>query len=298
MLSNPLDKLRIQVIAEDTVGYDTPYLGQHGIAMLLTAEKAGRRFCVLVDVAQDPAALLENMRRMEIAPRTLDAVVLTHCHYDHTRGIARVLAEVGKTEVPVVAHPELFRPHFITDPFLRCIGMADADRPEEIHKSGGRLCLTRDPLELTPGLATTGEVPRQTGFEQIQMPLLTLAKDRLRNDTMADDLSVIAAVAGCGLVVVTGCSHAGIVNICRHAMDLTDCKHLHGIIGGLHLLDADDMRIAQTTAALEHFKPDWIRAGHCTGFRAQMAFHQTFGDRFQPMYTGMHLEIGSGCTVR
>jgi len=291
MTSETLDKLDIQVIAEDTVGYDTPYLGQHGISILVTAHAAGVCRRVLVDVAQDSDALLENMRRMEVDPRNIDAVVLTHCHYDHTLGTARLVAAVGKTNLPVVAHPDLFRPHFVSDPGLRSIGMAREDSREAIEAAGGVLCLSRDPLPIAPGLTVSGQVPRRTDFETLAMPLFTFVDGNLCNDAMDDDISLFARVKGRGLVIVTGCSHAGIINICRHAMELAGENRIHGIIGGLHLLDADKTRIDQTVAALKALDPDWIRAGHCTGFPAQAALYAGFKDRFTPMHTGMRVSV-------
>lgn len=288
-----LDSLCIDVVAEDTVGYDMPYLGQHGISLLLTARGEGGCRRVLVDVAQDPDALLENMRRMQIQPSDIEALVLTHCHYDHTRGAAKMVAAVGRQNLPVVAHPDLFRPHFIMDPGLESIGMAPEDSPQEIRKAGGCLLLSRDPLTLMPGLTTTGEVPRQTDFEIFAMPLFTLVDGRLTPDTMADDLSVVAHVAGRGVVVITGCSHAGIVNICRHALDLAGGAPLCGIIGGFHLLDADPERIGRTAAALKELDPDWIIAGHCTGFGAQASLACHFKDRFSPMHTGLRVDVGA-----
>ena len=292
MKTQTLERLRIDVVAEDSVEYDTPYLGQHGISLLLTAERGGERRRILVDVAQDPDALLTNMDRMGLDPTGIDMVVLTHCHYDHTQGVARVVAATGRSDVPVVAHTDLFRPHFITDPSLRSIGMAAADSAEAIQSAGGSLHLTRDPLTLMPGLTTTGEVPRRTDFEEVSMALFTLVDGKLAPDAMADDLSVVAHVADQGLVVVTGCSHAGIVNICHHARTLFDNASLHGIIGGFHLLDADSERIERTVSSLKEFQPDWICAGHCTGFPAQVALHHHFSTQFTPMYTGMHLDIG------
>ena len=96
-----LDRLKVTVIAEDSVLYESPYLGQHGVSFLLTSERGGVTKRILVDVAQNPSALLENMRMMDIEPTSIDAVVLTHCHYDHTQGLGKVLKEIGKTDIPV-----------------------------------------------------------------------------------------------------------------------------------------------------------------------------------------------------
>ena len=151
-----LDRLRITVVAEDSVQYESSYLGQHGISLLLEAEGKGGVKKVLVDVAQNPDALLENMVKMDISPASIDAIVLTHCHYDHTRGLAKVLGEIGKKNFPVIAHPDIFRLNFTTDPFLRHVGVMDGDSREDIEAAGGMLYLTRDPMQITPGLMTTG----------------------------------------------------------------------------------------------------------------------------------------------
>ena len=286
-----LKRLKITVIAEDSVGYDTPYLGQHGISFLLTAERDGVVKNILVDVAQDPAALIENINRMQIAISCIDAVVLTHCHYDHTRGIAKILREIGGKDIPVIAHPDIFRTHFISDPYLRSIGIMDGDRREDIESSGGILYLARNALEIMPGLISTGEVERITDFEEVGMSLFTIENGQVKGDLMKDDISVVANVRGKGLVIVTGCSHAGIVNIIQQSIKLTGTKKIHGIIGGFHLIEASEERIQKTALALKKFNPDWVYAGHCTGFRAQVELYNIFKERFSPLHTGMIVEV-------
>ena len=286
-----LSRVHITVLAEDSVGYETPYLGQHGISMLLEAERNGIKKNILVDVAQDPLALLENMKRMNISASCIDAIVLTHCHYDHTRGVSRILKEIGKGDIPVVAHPALFRPHFITDPFLRQVGVMKGDGVDDIQAAGGALYLTHDPLEIMPGLWTTGEVERNTDFEEVGISLFTIENGRLKTDAMPDDLSLVANVENKGLVIVTGCSHAGIVNIVRQAIKRSETHKLHGIIGGFHLIEASEERIQKTVQALDGLNPDWVLAGHCTGFKAQVALYNTFGDRFSPLHTGMATDV-------
>ena len=286
-----LKRLKITVIAEDSVGYDTPYLGQHGISFLLTAEREGVVRNILVDVAQDSAALIENINRMQIAISCIDAVVLTHCHYDHTRGVAKILREIGGKDIPVITHPDIFRTHFISDPYLMSIGIMDGDRREDIESSGGILYLARNALEIMPALISTGEVERITDFEKIGMSLFTIENGQVKGDLMKDDISVVANVRGKGLVIVTGCSHAGIVNIIQQSIKLTGTKKIHGIIGGFHLIEASEERIQKTALALKKFNPDWVCAGHCTGFRAQVELYNTFKEQFSPLHTGMIVEV-------
>ena len=289
-----LDRLRITVIAEDSVLYESPYLGQHGISFLVTPERQDVIKNVLVDVAQNPSALLENMAMMDIVPSSIDAVVLTHCHYDHTQGLAKVLREIGKRDIPVIAHPDIFRLNFVGDPHLRHVGVMDADKRANIEDAGGTLYLTRDPLKIMPGLITTGQVERTTDFEEVGINLFTIDNGQVKPDLMFDDISVIANVKGKGLVIVTGCSHAGIVNITKQAAQVTGTQRIHGIIGGLHLIEAigaAEIRIKKTAQALKEHDPDWIYAGHCTGFKAQVELYNTFEDRFSPLHTGMIVEV-------
>ena len=286
-----LNSLKITVLAEDSVAYESPYLGQHGISLLLTAQRDDVDRNILVDVGQNQKALLENTEKMGIMPSCIDAVVLTHCHYDHTQGLGKVLKEIDKKDLPVIAHPDIFRLNFITDPYLRHVGIMDGDKKEEIEAAGGTLFLTRDSLELMPGLITTGEVERVTDFEEVGIALYTVNGGELQSDPMRDDISLVANVKGKGLVIITGCSHAGIVNIVKQAVTITGTEKVHGIIGGFHLIEAPVDRIKKTAQALRGFEPDWVYAGHCTGFRAQAEFFRILKDHFSPLHTGIIVEV-------
>jgi 7,8-dihydropterin-6-yl-methyl-4-(beta-D-ribofuranosyl)aminobenzene 5'-phosphate synthase len=284
-----LDRLTVTVLAEDTVGYEKSLLGQHGLSLLLEAELEGEKRTVLMDVGQNHKALRFNMDELGVDPLTIDAVVLTHCHYDHTGGLAEMVRSIGKPGLPVIGHPGTFRPHFVTRPFLRHVGVRPEDSREHLEEAGACLYLTRDPFFLMPGLRTTGEVPRQTGFEEPGIALSTIEDGAVIEDQVLDDISVIAGLRERGLVVLTGCSHAGIVNITRHAQTLTGITRLEGILGGFHLVEAGAQRIEKTVEALQDLAPGRIAAGHCTGFQAQAALHRSFGDRFTPLHSGMRV---------
>ena len=286
-----LDRLEITVLAEDSVLYESPFLGQHGISILLDAEKEGVRKKILVDVGQNSMALLNNMRLMNIEPSGIDVIVITHCHYDHTQGLTALVKEIGKKNLPIIAHPSLFRLHFINEPYLRHVGVMQNDMKEEVEKAGGLLFLVSEPFLLMPGLTTTGEVPRKTDFEEVGIALLTIDEGHVSKDTMLDDISVVAKVKGKGLVIVTGCSHAGIVNIVRQSIEMTGVPKLHGIIGGLHLIEAPDQRIKRTVEELRKMNPHWVAAGHCTGFKAQIELWNNFKENFSPLHTGAKFEI-------
>ncbi len=288
-----LDNLKITVLAEDSVLYESPYLGQHGVSFLVEGVSGGNKKIILVDVGQNSEALLSNMRIMGISPSIVNAIVLTHCHYDHTQGIVRVLREIGKKGVPVIAHPSIFRLHFVTQPYPRHVGIMPGDSKEEIEKAGGSLSLNKDPLVIMPGIMTTGEIKRRTEFEEARLGLKTIENGMVIDDLMLDDISIIANVKDKGLVIITGCSHAGIINIANQAIELTGSNKIEGIIGGLHLVEASDTVIRRTVEEVSRLNVAWISAGHCTGFKAQVEFYLAFGEKFSPLHTGIKFELAS-----
>ena len=169
-----LDSLKITVLAEDSVLYESPYLGQHGVSFLLEGVSGKERKNILVDVGQNSEALLHNIKTMGIAPSIIDAVVLTHCHYDHTQGIANILRQIGKRNLPVIAHTDIFRLHFITEPYHRLVGIMPGDSKNEIERAGGSLSLSKEPIMIMPGVMTTGEVPKHNDFEKVGIALKTI----------------------------------------------------------------------------------------------------------------------------
>ncbi len=286
-----LDSLKITVLAEDSVLYESPYLGQHGVSFLLEGVSGKERKNILVDVGQNSEALLNNIKTMGIAPSMIDAVVLTHCHYDHTQGIANMLREIGKKNLPVIAHTDIFRLHFITEPYHRLVGIMPGDSKDEIERAGGSLSLSKEPLNIMQGIMTTGEVQRHTDFEKVRIALKTIENGNVVDDLMLDDISVIANIKDKGLVIITGCSHAGIINIVNYAKEITGVNNVEAIIGGLHLIDAADNVINRTVEELTNLNVSWISAGHCTGFKAQVKIYLAFGKRFSPLHTGMEFNL-------
>ncbi|MDD2454553.1 MAG: MBL fold metallo-hydrolase [Synergistaceae bacterium] len=280
-----LDSLKVTVLAEDSVPYESPLLGQHGVSFWLEAERNGHVRRILVDVGQNPDALFFNIEHLGIPLKETDAIVITHCHYDHTRGLAKILKAIGKKDLPVIAHPSLFRLNFISEPFFRHVGVMQGDEADDLRKAGAELVLTGDPLQLMPGLSTTGEIPRVTDFEEVGISLSTISREgKVQKDFMVDDIALTAQIGGKGAVIVTGCSHAGIINILKHS--LKEGERLEAVIGGFHLVEASEDRITKTVSALEAFSPSLVAAGHCTGFRAQWSLYGVFREKFATMGSG------------
>ena len=141
----------------------------------------------------------------------------------------------------------------------------------------------------------TGEVDRTTEFEQGMAFHEAFVDDAWRPDPwIVDDQALVVNVRGQGLVVLTGCGHAGAVNIARHALRLTGQDRLHALLGGLHLTGPGFEQIIEpTVAALVDLAPDVVVPAHCTGWRAQMRLAQELGERFLPGAAGSRYAFGA-----
>ena len=274
--------MRISVLVEDYSGYESPFLGQHGVSFLIEAN--GKR--ILFDTGQSAGPVLHNMGLLGIEPRTIDYVFLSHCHYDHTGGLPEMLKAIGK-HVPVIAHPTIFRKHFVTKPHLRDVGVPF--RREEIEGLA-ELYLTAEPIEIVEGVYSTGEIVDRDDFEKATLEVYTLRDGKIVRDELLDDMSLVARTPE-GLVIVSGCSHAGIVSIVKHAVKLTGEKKVRAVIGGFHLIDASDERIEKTVREFQRLGVEEVYTGHCTGLRAEAAFLRAYGEHFHKLHSGMVIEI-------
>lgn len=282
-----LDALRVTVLMEETAAYNTGLLSQHGVSFLLETWSENAMKTVLFDTGQSAEPLLHNMEILGKNPADIDIIFLSHCHSDHTGGLIGVLEAIGRPVTPVIAHPSVFRSTFSIKPVLESHGMRPFCNPQAIVNAGGDLIMTEDPLPLMPGALSTGEIKERTAYEKkLTLSAMTVKDGKLLQDQMEDDMSLVFIV-GEELVIVSGCSHAGIVSIAETAISLTGIDNIAAIIGGFHLINADEERIGKTIEDLSVMKAAEIYTGHCTGFKAEAKMHSELGNRFHKMHTGM-----------
>lgn len=272
--------------------------GEHGLSLLVRVRGNFGTCTILFDAAGEPGSVADNAERMGLDLSPVEAIVLSHQHWDHTGGLASTLRALNARELPVIVHLRAFLKRGWRDPDKPEAKMRrpryDLDR-EEIEAAGGRIVEARGPhLLCDDGLLVTGEIPRQTDFE-VGMPHEWVLEDgEWRHDPrVLDDRSIVVHVRHRGLVVISGCAHSGIVNTVRYAQQLTGVQRVAAILGGFHLVGPNsEHTIEGTVAALKELNPELLAPSHCTGWQGRLALAQAFPAAFVPNTVGNLYRIG------
>jgi 7,8-dihydropterin-6-yl-methyl-4-(beta-D-ribofuranosyl)aminobenzene 5'-phosphate synthase len=266
---------------------------EHGFSALLTMEKDGRTRRILFDTGVSPDGMTENMRRLQLAPKDVEAIVFSHGHFDHTTGLDGFVRAVGRANMPVYLHPEFWNRRRMTMPGRDPFEMPTASK-SALAGAGFEIIEARQPsFLLDRSLLITGEVARTTPFERGLPPQEKREGDRWVPDPLTlDEQAVVAHIRGRGLVVLAGCGHAGIVNMVRYARVLTGVEQVYAVIGGFHLGGPlFEPIIPDVVSALAAFAPEAILPAHCTGWRAMHALAQALPGAFIPNSIGTRLEL-------
>jgi 7,8-dihydropterin-6-yl-methyl-4-(beta-D-ribofuranosyl)aminobenzene 5'-phosphate synthase len=277
--------MKISVVVDNCspINARKPFISEHGLSLLI--EHSGKK--ILLDTGQNMACVL-NLSIMGIHASQIDMISLSHGHYDHAGGIIHVLQHAAK-RMPVHAHPKVFEPRFSVSGEKRSfVGIPYVK--EHLTQLGADWQLSDKPAELLPGLWFSGGIPRQSGFESGDTRLVVCTADGCDcPDHIADDTSIFFSGPN-GLVVISGCSHSGLVNTVRYGLKLTGASRLAGWIGGTHLGPVSADQQEKTIDELESMNPDFIAANHCTGFVMMSKLRERFGSRFIPAFTGTVIE--------
>jgi 7,8-dihydropterin-6-yl-methyl-4-(beta-D-ribofuranosyl)aminobenzene 5'-phosphate synthase len=252
-------RLRLTAVV-DNCAHRKGFFAEHGLAFFVEADDCR----ILFDTGQGEA-LRQNVRELGILLDRLDAVVLSHGHYDHTGALEEVLERAKAATIYL--HPDAVEPKYARNasPPHRYIGISTAGL-RALDRAGSRIVWTPAPQTIAPGVIATGEIPRRTDFEDAGGPFYRDSACE-SPDSIPDDQALVVETVS-GVVVLLGCAHSGVVNTLERVAELTNRRQVLAAVGGMHLRSASVERLRRTADALQAFGIETIAPCHCTGANA------------------------------
>lgn len=257
-------------------------LAEHGLSLLVTVFEGNKGRKIMFDTGYSQTGVPHNLTQLEVDLGDMEALVLSHGHMDHTGSLYEVLDRIGKP-IPLVTHPDAFLSsrYFGLDDGRKLLFPQPLTR-KKLTERGAKLMENRAPTLIADDMIlVTGEVARVTTFEK-GLPNALVEKDgKLETDPISDDQALVIHLKHKGLVVISGCSHAGIINTALYAREIAGTETIRAVLGGFHLSGPFfEQIIEDTIKELKQMKPAVVVPMHCTGWKAIQRFSEEFPDAF------------------
>jgi 7,8-dihydropterin-6-yl-methyl-4-(beta-D-ribofuranosyl)aminobenzene 5'-phosphate synthase len=299
-------------------GSDVMLLSEHGLAYHLQSFRGAEEKQILLDFALTPRTLTNNYQGLRVDPAKADALIISHGHVDHYGGlldVARSLQGRAKPGLTLYAGGrDTFCHRWVVQPDGKKLDYGELKR-DELEARGLNVVVAEEPTTVAGHAITSGHISRVTDFEMtppaarleagatgsaceasFHFPPGTVKIEAKPGDLVKDifwgEHATAYNVKDRGLVVISSCGHAGIINSVRQIQKSTGIEKVHAVVGGWHLAPYPDEIIAKTVAALKQINPDYLIPMHCTGFRAMMAVQQEMPQKLIMPSTGTSVVFG------
>lgn len=272
-----------------------PFVGGHGLSMLIRLTRNGISRSILFDTGGSPDGLVHNMDCLELTPKDWNCIVLSHGHWDHALGLIGLEKRLGKLDFPLTLHPDAFLSRAAVQPDGKASPLPPLSR-RGLLDAGMDLIETEKPSFVVEGMAlVTGQVERTNDFETGWPAHHAYKGEVLEPDPLiCDDQGIVINLRGKGLIVLSGCGHAGIINTVHHAQAITGISQVHAVIGGFHLGPTFfHERIGPVVNALSVLKPAVISPAHCAGHLASTAVYQAMPEAFVQNMVGTQITLSA-----
>ena len=266
----------------------------HGLACAVTVWRGDTAHTLLFDTGPDDSVLGRNVERLGFDMGGIESIVLSHGHWDHSGAMLLALEMIqlsnGGRPVPTYMHPGMYRSRAMKAADGSMRPFADVPSQAQLEQAGALVVNAVEPQLILDDLYyVSGEIPRVTAFEtgmQGQHRRTLDGQGWEPDPLVIDERFIAVSVKGKGVIVLTACSHAGVVNVMTHARECFAGETLYGVLGGFHLSGGNERIIPETVAELRAFELKMIAAAHCTGWRAVNALANAFGDAVAPAAVG------------
>jgi len=267
-----------------------PLMAAHGLSFWLTLNQNGRTSQILMDTANSPLPLFNNLEALGHQPGDAEALVVSHGHPDHYGGLVEYLNRRGPG-LPLYLHEDSYFPKLLITPRGR-VGPWRLERSELVSR-GAELHENRGPSLVQDLALLTGTIEATTAYETPLPGPKRVVNGKEEADPFTDEQALVMNVKDQGLVIIGGCCHPGVVNMVKYAQKLTGVDKVAAILGGFHLTAGGEQLIRNTIQGLQELDPKVILAGHCTGFKALTQLALSFPDTFMVSCVGTKLMIGA-----
>jgi 7,8-dihydropterin-6-yl-methyl-4-(beta-D-ribofuranosyl)aminobenzene 5'-phosphate synthase len=275
--------VKITTLIENRADENSFLYNEHGLSFFIETDDIN----IIFDMGQS-SKFIDNANKLNVDLKYVDYVILSHGHYDHSGGFTSFVKEIDNSFELIISDKFFNNKYSYKEKSYRYIGnFFDKKYLQDSNISVNYI--NEDIYYISENIIVVSNFVRKTNFEILNDRFFVKSDGNFEKDTFLDEISVAIRLKE-GLLVILGCSHVGVVNILETLIERTN-EPIYGIVGGIHLIEADELRLNETIKYFKEKDIKLIGVSHCTGEKAIERLKYEFRDRFLYNNTGNVIEI-------